>query len=441
MLCASPASAQDEIPNPLTLQDALRLALERNPSVASAQADVRAREAALSGQQARRLPTLTASMTAGMQRSLPRAADADGGAAGAARGTSETSDLALTLAHSFWQSGRKEAIASGREQVLCSRASLEDTRRQLLLSVATTWHTILSQQELAAVADEAVRAAQQHLELVDARMAAGTAAPADRLPIEAELAEARCELVSTVNAVWQSLAQLQALLALPPDTLPVLSGADEVAFAAGELQTWVAEALSERPDLAAQRNQLRVAQLALRQAEIGAGLSFEVQGQAEYGRFTGTDGNTWALSAGVSFPLFDRTASAQVAQAEASLESSRGRLAELELSVTREVSQAWHALTDASERVTSAEASLAAATSTLEAAQARYALGAASVIDLTDAELTRRQAAARLVQARYDRNVAHYELLAAAGRLLTEGQSDHPDAQQGAREAVAEGVQ
>jgi len=157
-----------------------------------------------------------------------------------------------------------------------------------------------------------------------------------------------------------------------------------------------------------------------------------VQGQAEYGRFTGTSGDTWSLAAGASFPLFDRTATAEVARARASLEASRQHLAELELSVTREVSQAWHALTDAAERVTSAEASLAAAIGALEAAQARYAQGAATVIDLTDAKLTRRAASARVVQAHYDRNVSHYELPAAAGRILAGPQAD---------EAAVEGVQ
>ena len=104
----------------------------------------------------------------------------------------------------------------------------------------------------------------------------------------------------------------------------------------------------------------------------------------------------------------------------------REALSELELSVTQDVSRAWYALGDATERVAAGQVSVAAAAANLEAAQARYAEGVADIIEVTDAELSLRRARGQLVQSRFDRNVAYYQLLAAAGRLLSEPGSQEP---------------
>ncbi len=403
----------------LTLHEAMWQALERNPSIAAAAGDVVARQAALRGQHSRWLPTLTAEAGGRIQQSLARPVSVGGGIIQTGGATSETSDVTLSLRQTFYQSGLAEAIDAAREQTAASEASLEDSRRTLLLQTATTFYTILAGQEMAEIADDAVRAAELHLDLVDARIDAGTTAVADRLPVEAELADARFEAVSTLNAVWQALADLQALLALPPDELPLIRGELDDVPEREDLQSWLRTALAERPDLQARRHGLRATELAARQAEIDAGLSVSVTGQADDGRFTGTTGETWLLAAGVSYPLYNGQTRASVDQAHANLEVAEQRMAEAELAAARDVAQSWYALGDAEERITAADAALLAAASNLEAARERYAEGVVDVIAITDAELTWRRAAGRLVQSRYDRIVAHYRLLAAAGRLRT----------------------
>ncbi len=411
-LCAS-AWAQDELPRPLTLQDAFRIALERNPSVAAAESDLAGRRASVTAQNARRLPTLTAGWGWSTQQSLSQAM-----MTGTNRTTSR--DLSLTLNQTLYESGLSESISAAHQQVQASEASLENARRQLLRQVATTYHTILANQELVQVADDAVSAAERHLELVNAKIEVGTAAKVDRLAIESELAGARYDFVQAVNAVWQALAELQALLALSPETLPILGEAPQLDYSRGKLENWIEQALAERPDIIAQRHQLRAAELNVDQAKIATGLSLSVVGQASYGRYTDTNGESWSVGAGASFPLYNRQAQAEVEQARASLEAARQQFSELKLTITREVAQAWYALGNASERIAAAEASVQAATTNLDSAREQYAVGVADIIKVTDAELNWRRARGQLVQARYDRNVAYYNLLAGSGRLLTE---------------------
>lgn len=427
-LCVLPAVAgfaQDDTPAAMALEDAMRLALQRHPSMAAAASDVDAAQAALEAQQARRLPTLSLDASGRIQQSLRQRIALDDGTIRTTGGTSETSDVTVGLTHTFLESGRSESIEAARVQAAASLATVENSRRQLLTDVAATFNAILAQQELVEVADAAVRTSQQHLELVDARIEAGVAAPSDRVAVEAELADAEFEAVRAVNAVWTALADLRALLAMPIDSLPIIRGDLEVPAELGELEAWIADAFVLRPDLEVQRYSLRVAELAVDQAEIDAGLTYSVQGGADYGRHDGTTGDTWFIGAGVSYPLFDRQSDASVERAEAQLEAVRQRLAEAELDISRQVTIAYYSFADANARVTAAEASVRAAERNLEVARERYAEGLANIIEVTDAELVWRRASSNLVQARYDRNISWYQLLAAAGRpLLSEAALD-----------------
>lgn len=412
--------AQEELPNPMTFTDALNLALERNPSVSAAEKDLQASHASMRGQKGRWLPELTAGWDWQKQQSLERTANVGGGTVRTSGGISSSRSASLRLSQTIWQSGLKESIDSAHEQLAADEAGLVDTRRGVLQDVASAYHTILAENEMARVADEAVEVAEMHLELVNSSIEAGTAAEADRLPILSELANARYERVQAVNAVWQALADLRALLAIPIEQMPQVAQAPEADYDPGDLPAWVDEALIERPDLQARRHQVRVSELAVDQAKINAGVSLSVNGSAGWGRYSGDTGDNWTLTASATFPLHSAPAKADVDRAHANLAASRDRLENLKLSVTRDVSRAWYALRNASERLAAARASVEAAETNLESTREQYAAGVANVIEVTDAELQWRRAAASLVQSRYDRNVAYYQLLASAGRILTD---------------------
>jgi len=226
--------------------------------------------------------------------------------------------------------------------------------------------------------------------------------------------------VRAANAIWQVIADLKALLGVGAGSPLRLDGQPTVVPELGQLTDWLEGALAQRPDVQRQNASLRASRYALRQACIGDGLSVSVTGQADYGRYTSNTGESWWVGAGVSYPLYDRASDAQVDAAEARLRASQESLAELELSVAREVEKAWYAATNADQLIEAVDAAVRAADINLEAARERYAEGVADIIEVTDAELSWRRARANRVQARYDRDVAYYQLLAATGRPLIE---------------------
>jgi len=403
LVSAAPA---EQLAETLTLEDCFRLALKRNPNLKAAALEVDSSRASLTAQRARWWPTLSAEWAVREQQSLTR---------------STSRDLSLVLNQTFYQSGLRESIQAADARLVGSRYSRDDQERRLLVQVATAFYGVLGSLEMAEVARAGVEAARQNLELVNARVETGTAAEVDRLPVELTLAEAELEAMRAMNATWQAMAELRALLALDQGPPPTLSGSLGPVPETGPLSSWVAEAREQRPDLAAQRVSIRTADLALKEARIAAGLSVQASGQADYGRHTGTTDETWSLMVGASYPLGDKSVKAEVAAAEARREIAHQRLADLELSITRDVEQNWYGLQDATGRIGAARIAVEAAQSNLEAARQRYAEGVAIVVEVTDAELSLRRVRANLIQARYDQNVAYYQLLAAAGQpLLTE---------------------
>jgi outer membrane protein len=124
------------------------------------------------------------------------------------------------------------------------------------------------------------------------------------------------------------------------------------------------------------------------------------------------------VSAGVSLPIFNGQARASVDGAEANLRSAEAQMAELELSVRREIEQQYLAFAEADERITVAQTGEDSARVSLAAAEARYAEGLAIVIEVTDADQSLREAQASRVQALYDYNLAHTRLLSAVGADL-----------------------
>ncbi len=409
-----------EVPAQLTLQDCFRLALERNPSLHAARYDVAASKAGLDAQVGRWLPRLNARYNTRVQQSLPRTIQIGGGVVETTSVRSTTHDMGLSLNQTFYQSGLAESIAAARTQLQASNYSLADARRRLLVQVAATFYTVLANQQLADVARKGVEASRMHLEMVDARIQAGTAAPVDRRPVEVELAQARLDAVRTINATWQALADLKALLDLQTPRPLLLEGEFTPPSQVGELDAWLQEALDNRPDLAAQVANVRAAGLALEQARIAAGVTLSATGQLDYGRYSGSTGESWWLAAGASYPLHDKTTRAEVDRAQARLHAARQRLADFKLAVKREVERAWYDLQNATQRVQAAQAAVRAAEANLQAARERYNEGVAIIVEVVDAEQSLRESRASLVQSRYDQVVAYYQLLAAAGRSLFE---------------------
>jgi len=401
-----------------SLVQLMQLALKMRPALRVEHFNSQAADASVRRQQARLWPRLQTAWHARTVQSLARPITLPGGVIRSSSELTTNREASVALDLTFWDNSITPAVEQARAAQDAARYRLHNTERTLLENVAALYFAALGQQQLRDVAQAAVEAARRHLELVDARIEAGTAARSDRLPVEVELARARVQAVQAEKALQQTLASLRATVGLSELTTVEPLGRLEVPPVEGSLDEFIQEAIATRDDVLQQKASVRSRELAVRLARINAGLSLTASGHAEYGRYSGVTGDSWWVQAGINFPLFSGDSKAQLDAAQAELSATRAQLDEKKLQVRQEVVDAFLGVTESEAQIQQAALAEQSAQVNLNAAEERYREGVADIIEVTDANLSLRQAQADHVQALYDYNSARVRLLSAVGRNL-----------------------
>ena len=291
-------SAEEPIPDqlPIDLPTALRLAGANHLQIALAGERVRQAQARLEGAKALWLPTLDAGVgynrhegqiqdTSGKVIDVRRSSLFLGGGPkvgsdslnGANNGPSRLA-LGLPLADALF------APLAERQTIWATAAAQAATFNDSLLEVAVTYLDLVRAQGQVNIAREAVKNAKELVRLLEARVRAGTAPPADGLRARAELADRRRQVFQAQEAAQDASAELVRVLRLQPGTslLPLETQPVPVCLVDTEsrLPDLIAQGLTSRPELAAHQVLVQAALERLRQEEwrpfipnVQAGLS------------------------------------------------------------------------------------------------------------------------------------------------------------------------
>ena len=406
LLIAAAVEAQEApLPAALTLQQALDRALQSHPDVISAQQAAVASQASAVVQRAARWPQLSLEANATQSKGLSSFNSAIGTSTSGSQRTSRNADVALT--YTVFRSGLNDQIRQAQTLAQASLLGIPDARRLLAFQVRQDYYNILAQRQLAKSLLQSVANSERHREQAQARLDAGVAARSDLAPIEVEVAQARLQSVQTETNLETALASLRALILAPPAT--TLDLADPLPTAGYEprLDEMLALAEQNRPDLAAQRLNIRAAQLATAVAKAEAGIQLSATASGDYGRHTDTTGDEWQLFVGATYPLFDAGASrAGVTQAQAGEAQAEQRLKSLQLGVQQDVESAVAQLRQAATAIEVATVGQRSAETALATAEARYREGLAIIIEVTDAQVQLLQAQVAEVQAKYNYAIA-----------------------------------
>ena len=204
LLIAAPAIAQEK----LTLEEAVRRAVARNPTALIAEQEIRRAEGILKEARAPSLPILTANAVATRN-------DAERDLAG--RPVSPLSSRAanITLSVPLFAPQRWLAWSHASEQVDIARTSLEDARRSVAVATARTYLSVMAQHRLVQITAQARDSARAHLEDAHARFEVGSGNRLDEVRAGQELAGDESQL-----------AQAEANLVRAREALGVLVGGD-----------------------------------------------------------------------------------------------------------------------------------------------------------------------------------------------------------------------
>ncbi len=416
---------------PLTAADAVRLVLERNPSLRAADARVAEARAGLAQAEAAFWPRLSADVSYLVgdapsaflfkridARALPPNINFND------PGQFSNLEGGLTLRWNLWNGGRDLLGRWAADTAAASaRLARDAAANALVAATLAAYLDARAARALRAADDANVRTVEAQVEESRVKVEGGGALRSDLLSLEVRLAEAREQRARSEVAERLALAVLRDLLALPADAS--LEVADEGIDAAA-LPSTAADALAEayrrRPEAAIARQAVERARLELASARRAYSPRLDVEsrlyGDDAEARFSPGDRN-WTVAIALSVDLFDGgTRAANIARARAALDALAEEDRRALLAVAREVETAYLRLDEARTRAAVAAQAVGAAEETLDLVTAQYRGGAATVTRYLEAEAARARARTAHIEAQLDVDRAVVEASRAIGRLV-----------------------
>lgn len=319
--------------------------------------------------------------------------------------------------------GGRVVRATALEDAAAAQTAL--TTQSMIAAVIRGYAGVISAEQQVTAQHKRLAALDAELVRVTRLLEQGRAAPLEQLRARAARATAAADSAGAAARLMVAEAALARLVGVAPDRV-----------AAGRLQpvNAAAEAVAPRDAVLAQA---RAASPALRAAEarhaaavasvrVAAGAwlpSLRLEGRVvTYGSGSGDYSTEWQSGVRVSWPIFTGGArSAAVDRARAAASGAEAALRDAELTLGNEVDQALAALAESERRVEALDAAVAALTEAQRIEALALAQGAGTQTDFLRAEADLAQARAGLAQAQAARIAARAELAALTGTLSLAG--------------------
>ncbi len=312
-------------------------------------------------------------------------------------------------------------IRDARLKSQIARNQYARTRQQLIFDVISAYSQELLAREGVRVARSAVEAAQSDLKDAQARAQQGVAVPSDLLSAQVQLANAKQDLLSAQNAVAVAHAALNVAMGLPEEAPTRIEGhLTETQFQPGSLEERQRRALMTRPDyLAAQMGrQEAVNGMHMARAEFQPKVNLFSSWALDNQTFATRGGNNWAAGATLTFNIFDGGRKfAKLAEAHARERQAVALQAQFSSAVRLQVKEAFLNLTTAQQRVQVARSAVSEAKESLRILRNRYEAGLATMTSLLQVETARTNAENNYLNAVYDYRLSYAALELATGEL------------------------
>jgi outer membrane protein TolC len=311
----------------------------------------------------------------------------------------------VTVRQTLWSFSLGKAIRAAHYATHLGVENLERVRQDVSLRAILAYNAYLVALERVKVGDTVVKQKEQQLGMAKNRRGAGVATDLEVLRFEVDLANARTALLRLSGAAQLALGDLNAVMVRPTDT--PIEPTDTLAFVdvAAEQPKVVGEALANRSELRAivWNEKIYDEAIGIYKADMQPRLDFT----GAYGwsvrlpeNFFETNYKAWSLGVTLKVPLFDgwRTAG-RVAQARADRAKVGQDRVALQTLIDLEAKQAVDRLSVARSVLQAAEMNVVQARRALEMTEANYRLGAATTLDVLDAQAASAQAEVNRVEA------------------------------------------
>ncbi|MFM2315478.1 MAG: hypothetical protein RLZZ04_4756 [Cyanobacteriota bacterium] len=447
VLPTQPNQVTIDVQRPITLQDAVSLALTTNQEVEISRLNVNRSLAELQEAKAALYPTLKSSLGANNEQRTGAGAGA-GANTGAATtgagasalgepsmgnsGSTNSFDGSLSLSYDIYDGGdRGASIRSAKKQVRLDQLALEQTIEETSLQVATDYYDLQSAEAQVDIEQAAVKDATQTLKDAELLEQAEAGTKFEVLQAKVELAQAQ-QTLKTEQAN-QAIAQRQL-----SDTLNI--GQKVELQTKGEITAVGSWKLSlPKSIVAAYKNRAELKQfllereinleqrqiaLAENRPTVSLVASYDLQEQLDDGSDV-ADG--YSVGATVDWSFFDGGAArARAEQAATDTEIDRAEFADQRDAIRLEVEDAFYNLNANQDNIKTANDALGMSEESLRLARLRFQAGAGTQTEVIDAQTELNNARGDLLNAIIDYNQSYAELQRAVSNLSNKNLADLP---------------
>src|SRR5881398_2374828 len=431
---AARAAAPPELPPDLAgriaqlkLTDVIDIALRNNTATSAAWADARAAAATYGAAKGQYYPTIALN---GTVTAIRRTVSQAGQQAVEQQFYAPTLNLSWLLLDF---GGRSGSVGAARAALLAADWTHNATLQTVVLAVEHAYFLYLSTKALLDAQQTTLAEARTNLEAAEQRHKVGLATIADVLQARTALSQARLGLETTHGDLQTTRGALALSMGLPAnipyDIEVVLDTTLPVGIVEG-VDSLIARAMRERPDLAAQRAQVDQARARVTVARSQALPTLTVGGNTGDTYFINPaagfppSGNSYTATLTLSFPFFSGWSQIYNVKAASSAAAAAAlRARGFEQQVVYQVFNAYYALRTATQQVRTSRDLLASATESEQVALGRYKAGAGSLLDLLTAQAALASARAQAIQARFSWNTALAQVAHDVGILGLDGSS------------------
>ncbi len=332
-------------------------------------------------------------------------------------GVTRLGTTTLSLSWPLYTGGATgEAVRAGRYGRAAARGAARRARQSLMAQVVQSYEGVLVARQALLVAQKAVAAARRHARTAHYLYARGRIVRSDALTAgvnlgasEGMLAEARGDVRIAIDNLATAMGAPSGLVINVPDIpLPVAP------LPTQDLAALDRQALADRPDIKALRDEIAAARARARAARDRSWFQVRLMAQSQwFSEIPGLRHNAWTVGAVVSKSLYDghrnRDRAGVLEERAAELDA---RLAALRARIRNHVALAYENMQTAMARYRIARANVARARQAVAVTQVRYGEGRTILLDLLNAEHG-------LVQAREARLAALYALAANRAALAS----------------------
>jgi outer membrane protein len=419
-LAGSAAAQPTEV---LTLDRAIEIAMQQQPSLRQTRAQIDAANARVDLARVALWPTLnlSASLATGSTRPAP-CVDDPTRTCGGFFDPSASSGLAAQASWRIFDFGQTRAnIRAAKLTAAATAVTIDTTALDVRINVEQAYLEAVARARLVRVAETTVKSEELHLDQARKFVAAQAKDPIEVAQAQARAANAKSALAQAQAAEAIALANLRAAIGwldasrspAVQDTWPTPPAAEP-----DPLNVLVDASRKRRPEIAQVERQIAAAEANVTAASYGNRpvLSATAQTQWDPGSGDWSPEPSWSAGLTLSWQIFDggRTR-AETRIARAGLTGAHAERDALLVNVTTQLAAARSQIIANRANVAASDEAVVAARAQLKLAEARYAQGLGSQIELADAQTAVTTAEGNSVQAQWQLADAWAQLRRALG--------------------------